>query len=279
VNGRTGPCYETLGSGGLSPTGPEYPAGADIAAQKFTGKERDAETGLDYFGARYFSAAQGRFTSPDWSERPQAVPYANPSDPQTLNLYAYVRNNPLCCSDIDGHVDWAGAWQAIKDAGKSLSVKVSAGLGLEESIGIKGKLKISAGGSATGFFSYSSKGLNAGSDLEYGAAIELPSGKKLGPGHTTGTLSKENGVDLPPPGKTTEENDFGVGAVTNSKETLAIGDQTAAGPALGFELDIDKGGFMDAMKDLGKALTAPTDRKGAPPEKVPEPACTSKTIC
>jgi RHS repeat-associated protein len=33
--------------------------------QKFTSKERDAETGLDYFGARYFSGAQGRFTSPD----------------------------------------------------------------------------------------------------------------------------------------------------------------------------------------------------------------------
>ncbi|WP_162179815.1 RHS repeat-associated core domain-containing protein [Bryobacter aggregatus] len=34
-------------------------------AQRFTGKERDGETGLDYFGARYMSAAQGRFTSPD----------------------------------------------------------------------------------------------------------------------------------------------------------------------------------------------------------------------
>ena len=34
-------------------------------ASAFTGKERDAETGLDYFGARYMSAAQGRFTSPD----------------------------------------------------------------------------------------------------------------------------------------------------------------------------------------------------------------------
>jgi RHS repeat-associated protein len=31
----------------------------------YTGKERDAETGLDYFGARYMSSAQGRFTSPD----------------------------------------------------------------------------------------------------------------------------------------------------------------------------------------------------------------------
>jgi RHS repeat-associated protein len=103
VNGRTGPCYETLGSGGLSPTGPEYPAGADIAAQKFTGKERDAETGLDYFGARYLSSAQGRFSSPDWSSDPDPVPYADLYDPQSLNLYSYVRNNPLNLADRTGH--------------------------------------------------------------------------------------------------------------------------------------------------------------------------------
>jgi RHS repeat-associated protein len=35
------------------------------ALTQFTGKERDAESGLDYFGARYFVAAQGRFTSTD----------------------------------------------------------------------------------------------------------------------------------------------------------------------------------------------------------------------
>ncbi len=68
-----------------------------------TGKERDAETGLDYFGARYFSGAQGRFTSPDWSAKPEAVPYADLTDPQTLNLYGYVRNNPLARPDVDGH--------------------------------------------------------------------------------------------------------------------------------------------------------------------------------
>lgn len=68
-----------------------------------TGKERDGETGLDYFGARYFSAAQGRWTSPDWSATPQPVPYADLSDPQTLNLYGYVHNNPLSRADADGH--------------------------------------------------------------------------------------------------------------------------------------------------------------------------------
>lgn len=34
------------------------------------------ETGLDYFGARYYSGAQGRFTTPDWSAKPQPIPYA-----------------------------------------------------------------------------------------------------------------------------------------------------------------------------------------------------------
>jgi len=69
-----------------------------------TGKERDAETGLDYFGARYFSGAQGRFITPDWSEDPYALPYANLSNPQSLNLYAYAQNNPLSRRDEDGHV-------------------------------------------------------------------------------------------------------------------------------------------------------------------------------
>jgi RHS repeat-associated protein len=68
-----------------------------------TGKEHDDETQLDFFQARYFSAAQGRFTSPDLSETPQAVPYADFTDPQTLNLYSYVRNNPLSKTDPDGH--------------------------------------------------------------------------------------------------------------------------------------------------------------------------------
>lgn len=63
----------------------------------FTGKERDAETGLDYFGARYLSGAQGRFTSPD----PLFIEAKRLPDPQAWNLYAYVRNNPLRLVDPD----------------------------------------------------------------------------------------------------------------------------------------------------------------------------------
>jgi hypothetical protein len=45
----------------------------------------------------------GRFMSPDWSAKEEPVPYADLDDPQSLNLYAYVRNNPLTKVDADGH--------------------------------------------------------------------------------------------------------------------------------------------------------------------------------
>jgi RHS repeat-associated protein len=60
-----------------------------------TGKERDAESGLDYFGARYNSSNMGRFMSPD----PLGGNLANP---QSLNKYSYVLNNPLTNTDPTG---------------------------------------------------------------------------------------------------------------------------------------------------------------------------------
>ncbi len=81
----------------------------DATEHHFTQKERDAESGNDYFLARYYSSAMGRFMSPDWSAKETPVPYAVFTDPQSLNLYAYVRNNPLTRVDADGHCnanDW-----------------------------------------------------------------------------------------------------------------------------------------------------------------------------
>jgi len=71
----------------------------------FTGKERDTESGNDYFGARYYSSLLGRFISPDWSAKEEPVPYSKLVDPQTLNLYSYVQNNPITRFDVDGHCD------------------------------------------------------------------------------------------------------------------------------------------------------------------------------
>lgn len=73
---------------------------------KFTGKERDSESGLDYFGARYYSNGLGRFIRADWSSTPIPVPYADLGDPQSLNLYSYVRNIPTTHFDLDGHDGW-----------------------------------------------------------------------------------------------------------------------------------------------------------------------------
>ncbi len=70
---------------------------------KFTGKEHDAESGLDDFGARYYSSSLGRFTIPDWGATAMNVPYADFANPQSLNLYSYVQNNPLRSTDPSGH--------------------------------------------------------------------------------------------------------------------------------------------------------------------------------
>ena len=91
------PFGEQLGAGhGPRTAGQGY--AADCWRQKFTGYEKDAETGLDYAQARMYANGQGRFTSVDplWITAKRLV------DPQRLNLYSYVRNNPLKYVDPDG---------------------------------------------------------------------------------------------------------------------------------------------------------------------------------
>src|SRR5437868_2982265 len=63
-------------------------------------------SGLDYFGARYYYSSLGRWLTPDWSAAPSPVPYADLHDPQSLNLYGYVRNSPISRFDADGHDEW-----------------------------------------------------------------------------------------------------------------------------------------------------------------------------
>lgn len=71
-------------------------------ASRSTGKERDAESGLDYFGARYFGSSMGRFMSPD----PLMATPERLLDPQEWNMYAYARNNPLTITDPTGLDIW-----------------------------------------------------------------------------------------------------------------------------------------------------------------------------
>jgi RHS repeat-associated protein len=105
--GQTSPCYDA----------DFYPFGGEMVHvngcsqnYKFESKERDPESGLDDFGARFYNPGSpifptpfGRFLSADWSSVPVPVPYANLTNPQTLNLYAIVSDNPETFADLDGH--------------------------------------------------------------------------------------------------------------------------------------------------------------------------------
>jgi RHS repeat-associated protein len=114
VTNATGTMGACTGTGYVSgeqetdyyPFGGEYPAFCSTITDqkfKFTGKERDSESGLDMFGARYYASSLGRFMIPDWAAKPTSVPYANFGNPQSLNLYGYVANNPTTLGDPDGH--------------------------------------------------------------------------------------------------------------------------------------------------------------------------------
>jgi RHS repeat-associated protein len=107
---------------------------SDSVRQQFTQKERDVETGLDYFLARYYSSVQGRFTSPDefkggayefWllgdpsAGEKQALPFGDIRLPQSHNKYQYCFNNPLKFIDPNGH---DALYMENKDTGKTTIV-------------------------------------------------------------------------------------------------------------------------------------------------------------
>jgi RHS repeat-associated protein len=94
------------------------PPVAEAVNARFTGQYRDAETGLDYFGARYNSGAMGRFTSAD-----PLMASAKASSPQSWNRYAYVFNNPLRLVDPNG-MEVPG--ECVNDPECTIVVKINA---------------------------------------------------------------------------------------------------------------------------------------------------------
>ena len=98
-------CVVMNATGAIQDESDYYPFGGERVvaagsgnAYKFTGKERDPESGLDYFIARYYASAYGRFTSTD----PKGIALRHLLNPQKLNKYSYVLNNPLNLFDPNG---------------------------------------------------------------------------------------------------------------------------------------------------------------------------------
>ncbi|QHN03179.1 RHS repeat-associated core domain-containing protein [Granulicella sp. WH15] len=129
---------------------------------RFTGKERDTESGLDYFGARYYGSNMGRFSSPD----PSGLYYANPTNPQSFNLYSYGRNNPLINIDPTGmdcihtNVD-TGAYEGFErgDCDNSTEEKANSGQYVDGTVNTISTTTGDSSGRVTGYSGTTDDGL------------------------------------------------------------------------------------------------------------------------
>jgi RHS repeat-associated protein len=103
----------TAGTGGRSTV--QGWGASNSLRQQFTSYERDNESELDYAQARYFNSGHGRFTSPDDFKNDSDI-----NDPQSMNKYVYVRNNPLTLIDPDGRIAMESTH--IDDDGRVIAV-------------------------------------------------------------------------------------------------------------------------------------------------------------
>src|SRR6185437_11583264 len=168
-----------------------YGDGDNCTGIVFTGKERDQESGLDYFGARYYGSSMGRFMSPDVGADPTLgvpVPYAELENPQSLNLYSYVRNNPLSLTDPDGNNvrlcmnNESGGQNCVNltdDQWKQIKSGYNPGITISGN-GLLGTGSISCGGQACGSATYYEPGLQdeTGGEL-MGIAGGMAAGKAI----------------------------------------------------------------------------------------------------
>jgi len=266
----TGGLCETIGSlpfgDGQSTSG----SCSDISTMHFTGKPRDTESNLDYFGARYYGSNLGRFMTPDWADKPTAVPYAMFGDPQTLNLYAYVRNNPLSKADPDGHCE-PGCSDLIArvvvavtmfsvrhpEVGKaydkmvsSLSLKVSGGAQLKTPEKLA---PVSGGVAATGYVKLSGEGVSAGANASASSSLggvgmksslDLPIAKN---NELVNPLKSASGEVSSTAGSGKDNVD--VEASGNDKGEASFGGTYGEGLAFGVEVGADVGELGAAILD------------------------------
>lgn len=135
---------------------------------RYTGKERDAESGLDYFGARYYSSVIGRFSSPD----PVFASAARVMDPQQWNMYAYGRNNPLSITD---------------PTGLDFNLRCSGGDSLTCQNGVQGQTLLADGGGTR--FEATDVDMNKQGDPSAGYSDQFGN-------NYTGTFDQNNGVSF-----------------------------------------------------------------------------------
>ena len=254
----------------------------DPTEHHFTGKERDAESGLDYFGARYYASNMGRWMSPDWADKPEAVPYSSLDNPQSLNLYGYVLNNPLSQADPDGHCccDKAKAWVAEHPRTAQAVggvAKVAVGVGLVATI---------AGGNVPG--SVVGVGLVVSGTLSAVGSVVSGVTDVAGAATNTNVEAAQKGLDgvsnLPALVTTAATGNVETGAAVG---TLADAGQLAAKPMEALKNPAtmaDAAKTLSSTVDLGKRAASAvrnTLSPGPPPAPKPPamPSCSTAGAC
>ena len=257
------------------------PATADDATPlHFTGKERDTESGNDYFGARYYASTMGRWLSPDWSAKVMPVPYAKLDNPQSLNLYSYVWNNPLARADRDGPAgncqkgSWCealnNAWNQIHQIRQDASAVVQSGTVKGElGFGFKASAKVGSGEAHLGATLHDEKTYSAGDrklkdvftggspitdKLEADAGVKLGSyggGGEVGLMHTGGDDSPIKRYGPEPEGTAEHE---GGGEVSTNGETVSLAFKGYFIIGGGVTFTVDQKALTDVVKDIPAAV-------------------------
>ena len=171
--------------------------GSDAAVRhKFTGNERDLESGLDYFAARYYSGPQGRFTSVDpvfaWQE--------SIADPQRWNRYAYALNRPLTYVDRDGELPTAVVGGLVGGAAGFLGSAASQFIKNDYSFNNFSWRDAGAatlGGTVSGALAGGTLGLSRLAEAGYATTVVVSAGSNVVGGTVTrATDSKEAGTNV-----------------------------------------------------------------------------------
>ena len=221
-----------VGGRGVKYAPPTYPSVVpDAVGQKFTGKQRDAESGLDYFGARYFSGAQGRFTSPD-----PLLSSAHILSPQSWNRYSYALNNPLRFTDPLGLYVCNGASSECRDFESALKdverARNTYKKGSAQYNALNGSLQ-----------AYGKKGVDNGVSVQFGATKSGGAGEtNIGIAISAGSGTKRVTADNPSGQNTVVTFDLGKNSgsgllgVSAAHEGIHVGDGTALAGALPMDL-------------------------------------------
>jgi RHS repeat-associated protein len=147
------------------PFGETYASTGTVAfdQRRFTGQEQDPETGLYFYQARYYNPVLGRFLSPD-----SIVPGAG--NPQSLNRYSYVNNNPINRTDPSGHSWLSKFFRSFVRALPAIIMGVAVGL-VTWGLGAAPVLAGILGGAAAGAVNTAVNGGNLGLNILAGAAF------------------------------------------------------------------------------------------------------------